>query len=252
MRQRNIFFIIFLSCSIPLVADEVELRLCYLCGEREVEGENYLKAVDMTLDIGQMVSRFYYRDTIDHTKYPSSDPRGRKTASYSILKNYPSEGLLVYAENFTPNGKIYRYEEEMPQWEWELQEGDSIILGYPCKKATAYFRGRTWIAWYAIDLPYDSGPWKMNGLPGLILYAHDIERSFFFRCNRIEKGDGTPIEEEKRNYVKIIPKRLNEIKGLRITDYNTFYFETTGIVMKTSFNDPLLKERKPCFIETYE
>ena len=251
MKHIILFLIALFFIPIQLIADRVELRVSYSCGEREAVGEIYQSGIEMTLDIGDSVSRFYYRDTIDHAKYPSSDPRGRKPVSYTVYKNYPSEGLLVYSENFIPSGKCFRYEEEMPKWEWELQEGDSTILGYPCKKAVTTFRGRKWIAWYAVDLPYDNGPWKLGGLPGLILFAHDANKDFPFHARIIKKGDGTPIEVEKKEFFKITPKRMQELKALKITDFNTFMYETTGrrIISYPNYIPP---KRTPCLIEIFE
>ena len=62
----------------------------------------------------------------------------------------------------------YQYDEPCPMLKWELAEGDTIIAGYNCKKALTSLWGRDYIAWYApeVDLPY--GPYKFNGLPGLV------------------------------------------------------------------------------------
>lgn len=40
-------------------------------------------------------------------------------------------------------------------------------------KATLSFRGRNWTAWYATDIPLPYGPWKFQGLPGLIMEMED-------------------------------------------------------------------------------
>lgn len=34
--------------------------------------------------------------------------------------------------------------------------------------ATTQFRGLTYTAWFALDIPINEGPWKFHGLPGLI------------------------------------------------------------------------------------
>lgn len=256
MKNCLIVFLFFLFLyPIQMMAERVELRISYLCGERELEGESYTKAMYMTLDIGQTVSRFYYRDTIDHAKYPISDPRGRKCASYSVFKNYPSEGLLVYSENFIPSGKCFRYEEEMSPLEWTFLKGDTIILGYSCKKAIATFRGRIWTAWYTDDLPYDNGPWKLGGLPGLILFAYDSDLAFIFRGVGISIGDGSPIEEEKLKYVSVTRNRMQELKRLSKEDWSEFMYQVQGmrIISTTQDTDnPVKNKRKACLIEIDE
>lgn len=63
--------------------------------------------------------------------------------------------------------------------EWELQNETKTMLGYTVQKAVAknhhFVKGKgnidygDAIAWFAIDLPFPSGPERFWGLPGLIL-----------------------------------------------------------------------------------
>lgn len=64
------------------------------------------------------------------------------------------------------------FEEDIPRPEWAVCT-DSVmtILGLECHKATTTFRGRTWEVWFTEELPVSLGPWKLGGLPGLILKA---------------------------------------------------------------------------------
>jgi hypothetical protein len=38
-----------------------------------------------------------------------------------------------------------------------------------------------------MDIPVNAGPWKLHGLPGLILKANDDRQHYVFECNGIEK-----------------------------------------------------------------
>lgn len=70
------------------------------------------------------------------------------------------------------------YTESIPHIKWTFVDTTKIYENHLCKKATTEFRGRKWIAWYTDDIPVSHGPWKLQGLPGLILHAgtdnHDI------------------------------------------------------------------------------
>ena len=68
-----------------------------------------------------------------------------------------------------------KYEEEIPQFQWTIMSDTTTIGGYHCQKATARFRGHTWEAWFTDELGIDNGPWKLNGLPGLILQARTAD-----------------------------------------------------------------------------
>lgn len=44
-----------------------------------------------------------------------------------------------------------------------------------CKKAIGDFRGRTYEVWFTEDIPTNAGPWKLWGLPGLIVEVKDTK-----------------------------------------------------------------------------
>jgi GLPGLI family protein len=69
--------------------------------------------------------------------------------------------------------KNYLIEEELPSINWTVMQETKDIGGLSCQKATAAFRGRNYTAWFSAQLPYSNGPWKLGGLPGLIVEAAD-------------------------------------------------------------------------------
>lgn len=64
--------------------------------------------------------------------------------------------------------------------EWKLIDGNKTIGPFNASKATSSFRGRNYTAWYTRDVKVDVGPWKFQGLPGLILQVTDEEKSVIF------------------------------------------------------------------------
>ena len=86
-----------------------------------------------------------------------------------LYRNLSQGKISVYTSVL---GSHYLIEEDFPVIDWTICEDSTIlVLGYDCHKATAKFRGRTWTVWYAEDIPLSIGPWKLGGLPGLILKA---------------------------------------------------------------------------------
>jgi len=49
-----------------------------------------------------------------------------------------------------------------------------------CQKAEGDFRGRHYIAWFSNKILIPDGPWKLCGLPGLILEAYDEKKTVYF------------------------------------------------------------------------
>ena len=108
-------------------------------------------------------------------------------------------------------------------FDWQLMEGDTLVCEYPCKKAQTKFRGRTWTVWYTLDLPYSDGPWKLCGLPGLILYAKDNEGKFIFECVGIEKGDNHIFTYKNKGATVVSPERAEKLLILEAEDNDSFY-----------------------------
>ncbi len=89
-----------------------------------------------------------------------------------LYYNWPTKGkLAMFTQVFS---SMYRIDEDIPNIQWTLIS-DSIknIIGYKCQMAKTTFRGRNWYAWYTLDIPVSMGPWKLSGLPGLIIEAYD-------------------------------------------------------------------------------
>lgn len=80
----------------------------------------------------------------------------------------------------------YLIEEVKPQINWKVTKDTMSFSGINCQKAVANFEGKNWIAWYAPELPFASGPWKLNSLPGLIIDAYDENKQIHFQFAGIE------------------------------------------------------------------
>jgi GLPGLI family protein len=76
--------------------------------------------------------------------------------------------------------------EKIDKNKWTLFNETKQIGKYSCQKATTQFRGRDYTVWFTPDIPVRFGPWKLNGLPGLILEASDTLNEVYFFANSIE------------------------------------------------------------------
>ena len=91
---------------------------------------------------------------------------------------YP-EGKTITLESIPPLQYEVTEDTEMPTW--NMVEGSDSVCGYLCQKANGEFRGKTWNVLYTEDIPTAAGPWKLQGLPGLIVYAADDEGIHTFK-----------------------------------------------------------------------
>ncbi len=83
---------------------------------------------------------------------------------------------------------VLRYELEDEPISWELTDEMGTVLGYSCQKATCGFGGRSYTAWYTVDIPVSAGPYRFDGLPGLILKISSDDGHYAWTATGIEKG----------------------------------------------------------------
>lgn len=142
----------------------------------------------------------------------------------TIFKNYP-EGKLTHTEKICTDW--FSYVEDLPVIEWELTDSIITVLGYECREAKCNFRGRGWTAFYCEDIPIMDGPWKLSGLPGLILKANDNDGCYRFECIGIKSKADRPITIYKVPYNKTSRKKYYDAKHRY--DVNPYaYYEAGG------------------------
>ena len=108
--------------------------------------------------------------------------------------------------------------------------------------ATSDFRGRRWTARFATDIPVSDGPWKLGGLPGLILEAYDKGHQYTFTAVGLERVAEEPIvftpSGEKNGYRTVDRRAFLKAEmfdlthggalgasGLKSTDYEPVYMD---------------------------
>lgn len=163
----------------------------------------------------------------------------------------------------------YLAEEKAPKIKWITTKDTASFSGIACKKATAYFKGRNWVAWYAPELPFQSGPWKLNGLPGLIIEAYDNQKQVHFQFAGIDNVNSSNtnsnsifFEEDiklPKNAKRTDIKEYNKVKDFSERDPQGFTAamlgverksvligrSTTGVAGPTVTNNPIeLPEKK--------
>ncbi|GAA0562869.1 GLPGLI family protein [Chitinophaga japonensis] len=109
----------------------------------------------------------------------------RDTTGWLYFKNIPERKILCRESYWNKSTFVY-IGEELDQIDWNISNQKKNIGKYVCVKATANFLGRSWMAWFAPEIPVSIGPWKLWGLPGAILEASDSQKDFLFTLKEIE------------------------------------------------------------------
>ena len=225
--------------------DKVKYRITYICKmvpDTTKTPYNYWES-ETRLDIGNKTTHFYDRikqlkDSIRTEQDKTGVYDTRKLPKGGILswefyKNYPSDGETSLLDRIASNYYLCIEKVEVPNWEI-IPDSTTSIIGYKCQLAKASFKGRTWYAWYSEDIPLNEGPWKLYGLPGLVLHAYDQRKQYIFDAMGMATLNGsTNITYTQKEREKITQKELREAKN-KFDAVETLHAveRKTGIVSK--------------------
>uniref|UniRef100_UPI0040493128 GLPGLI family protein n=2 Tax=Flavobacterium sp. TaxID=239 RepID=UPI0040493128 len=111
---------------------------------------------------------------------------------------------------------------------WTILKNQKKILGYDCQSAKGRYRGRDYIVYFSSKLPYQNGPDRFDGLPGLILEVKSDDGCVNYIAKSIYSNNELLISNPfldkpliswstfSKNYKKMFYKTLNNQ-----TDENT-------------------------------
>ncbi|WP_103865438.1 GLPGLI family protein [Aquimarina sp. I32.4] len=157
----------------------------------------------------------------EHKIMKSSTPM-----AYYYTNNSASE--LIFRETIVD--KLYEVEDSIESISWKLHSKHKKIGMYSCQKATAKYRGREYTVWFTSEIPISHGPWKLRGLPGLILEVTEETGKFEFRAIKID------VQPDRKEVLE----KLNKPVINKITDMTTYKkvlenkFEETVAKLKAS------------------
>ena len=147
-----------------------------------------------------------------------------------VWTDYP-EGKVTVRDAIPPT--IYETQEERKLINWELSDDTLTIAGYLCKFASCQLHGREWTALYCEDIPTSAGPWKLCGLPGLVLKAEADDGIHRFTLASLQRIV-SPIYYEtnaitsKTSEAKLIKNRIRTF-GNRLYPKNPHYYITVNL-----------------------
>lgn len=85
-------------------------------------------------------------------------------------------------------------------------------------------KGRTWTAWFTAEIPISEGPWKLCGLPGLILKAEDSEGHYSFTATGVEQCHTyRPILFDGKKHEPMNRKAYNKV-------HERYYADPVGFI----------------------
>jgi len=119
---------------------------------------------------------------------------------FRVVKDFVKEGMIF--GDLTFNGKEKFYRDTLHVMNWEIGDEKKMIDSLLCTKATTYFKGRNYTAWFCPAIPIPNGPWKLGGLPGLIIEAYEDQKDLYFLLSGIHYSNQVSVQkiQETQNY----------------------------------------------------
>lgn len=140
-----------------------------------------------------------------HSKYLPS------VHKFDIFKEYEKRIVTTIDHIFSYG--MYEYEEPFDNFIWQITSETDTIHDYVCQKAICDFGGRTWEAWFAMEIPISDGPYKFCGLPGLILNIADTQDHYSYKFLSIEKpSEPMMIYEVVEDRIKTTKKEFFKLR----------------------------------------
>lgn len=208
-------------------------------------------------------SSLYYNDVNDINIFPFIDwepeiikeKKGVKTVKIDdghivkimqeyLYKNYNTE-TIIYNKQLVFS-EVLVIKEPLQLFSWQIMPNvDTLIMGYHCQKAKASFRGREYMAYFTSDINMFGGPWKFDGLPGLILSVKDNDKYFIIEPIKLSVSENnTPIKNpfaKERDviswdeYKKAYFEKMKDI--LKLSKTNSSAGESTKLIIKSGIED---------------
>ena len=213
---------------------------------------------NQALEIGENFNRYYslFAENMDSVKFKAKGAGGEYDPAVNlhldeygtyedIFFNYPDKGEITVYNKF--HNTVYEYSEPVPSLHWDISSRTDTVLGYECFMAEAEFRGRFWRAWFTYEIPMPYGPWKLGGLPGLILKAEDTDSLFVFEMVGISdfrNGDMHiyRYDERTRKCKREDILKLNDMRGAASGQLNEMHGVKGSVTYMLA--DPVTGEKK--------
>ncbi|MBR0269011.1 MAG: GLPGLI family protein [Prevotella sp.] len=201
----------------------------YECRTQDAEGTPVTDRMQLAVQVGRTVTKSMPLSAYQRTDEITSADAAMEFQEAmlhmpTVWTGYP-EGQTTVREFIFPHD--YEGYESTPDIVWTLTDDTLTVGGYLCQQATATHRGVAWTVCYTEEIPSSAGPWRLRGLPGLIIKAESEAHTFRFaelwqELMPIIAPEQRP-DVQRMAYAKLL-KHKNEIYGNREYAKNPTYY----------------------------
>ena len=166
--------------------------------EKSKQSEDFILLLSDNKSIFKSIN-LNYQDSINTLPLKNDDNfNANFNASFALMRRSPTNFRYTVIKDSTNelkyrdkiNNTLYEYPECRNCFNWEISDDTITINGFHCQKAMAIYAGRKWTAWFSPEIAFSDGPYKFNGLPGLIIKINDSQNYYSFTLTAMDKKEG--------------------------------------------------------------
>lgn len=162
-------------------------RFIYDVEYKKDSTQNYVTKENYHLDIDAKEIKYYPRD------FFIGDSLETHGLSFPVGATYNTSHIL----NHQSGSEEYDYYDVLENvvlklsskdsQKWTLTDEKKKAKDLNLQKATTHWGGRNWTAWFTPNIPFQEGPYKFHGLPGLIVELSDDKNNYKFELVKTQK-----------------------------------------------------------------
>ena len=215
-KMKHLFKITFIALFLAQLSMAQTSRFVYQVTMKSDSTDKANATIETArLDISPEKSLFYGEGRI---KRDSVMQRMRETRNFdrNAMQNLRSSIDYIVEKDLIKNITYFKtrlgrdqftYEEDR-KMDWKILPETVKIGEYEAQKAETTFAGRKWYAWFTQDIPFQDGPYKFKGLPGLIVKLEDSNGDYSFDLQQSKKISEFPnFDNRGGNPIKV--KRID-------------------------------------------
>lgn len=157
---------------------------------------------------------------------------------------FAKENKYIFKE--TVQMQDFIIETPLPALKWKILNDTLNIAGIQCQKATVTFEGKNWITWFAPNLPFLSGPYLFNNLPGLIIEVYNEDKTIQYQFAGLENAEEKTYKRlvDVTKSVNAEPGDINPLDLMIGTDIADAYYSNIIKLPNNSIKTTRLKLEK--------
>ncbi len=217
-----------------------------------IDGEQFTLFTETNRESSSKIEREEEDGQIHYQLYTTPKLEDPQFPAYRNPANNYTIRTVVDPDGFLTQTETTVIKEEMYSFDWVITGEQKYIDSLLCFQAITEFRCQEFEVWYSPDIPINSGPFILHGLPGLIIEAayYDGNRVFkleyfgkleqpllsmeklgFGQLNYDELPDHCDLSENYEDYLRILRAQMGD------PDCTNCPSRLTGITWGECFDD---------------